>query len=169
MRPASIIQFERLYLASLVIVLIQQVAGYFIAQEMIGRMPGGADLPPGMGGMFSGILIVSVLIGLIFAFGIPLLLWWLAARSRQEVAKWLLLAVSVLSVLMWIVGLFMLLAMPNEVQRELGGFTGLQGVLVAIDGVGELLGIVALVYLFRADATQWFRTAGPRVNSDVFR
>ena len=169
MRPASIIQFERLYLASLVVVVIQTVAAYFIMREVFGRMPAGADMSSGMGGMFGGIMIGSIVIGLLFSVGIPLLLWWLAARKRTEVAKWLLLVISVLSVLGWLASLVMLLVMPAQVAQDLAGFAGLQGVLVAIDGVSELLGVVALWYLFRPDATEWFRSAGPSVNADVFR
>ena len=122
-----------------------------------------------MGGMFSGIMIGSIIIGLLFSVGIPLLLMWLAARKRIEVAKWLLLAVSVLSVLGWLAGVIMLLVMPAQVAQDLEGFAGLQALIVAIDGVGEALGIAALVYLFRRDATEWFRTATPNVNADVFR
>ena len=168
MRPNSVIMFERLYLASLAVVIIQSVAAYFIMQEAFGRMPAGGAAP-GMGGMFSGIMIGSMIIGLLFSVGIPLLLWWLAARKRIEVAKWLLLAISVLSMMAWLGGLIMLLVMPMQVAQDLAGFTGLQTGLIAIDGVGEALGIAALVFLFRRDATEWFRTASPNVNADVFR
>lgn len=169
MRPASIIQFERLYLASLAVVIIQSVAAYFIMREAFGRLPAGADAPPGMGGMFSGIMIGSIVIGLLFSVGIPLLLMWLAARKRIEVAKWLLLAISVLSVLGWLGALIMLLLMPGEVAQDLAGFAGYQTMLVLIDGVGEALGIGALIFLFRRDATEWFRAGRPDVNADVFR
>ena len=169
MRPASIIQFERLYLASLGVVIIQSAAAYFVVREAFDRMPAGADMPPGMGGMFSGIMIGSILVGLLFSVGIPLLLWWLAARKRTEVAKWLLLAISVLSVLAWFGSLVMLLVMPGEVAQDLAGFASLQAGLVAIDGVSEALGVAALVFLFRRDATEWFRTATPNVNADLFR
>ena len=169
MRPASIIQFERLYLASLAVVIVQSVAAYFIVREAFGRMPAGADMPPGMGGMFSGIMIGSMIVGLLFSVGIPLLLMWLAARKRIEIAKWLLLAISVLSVLAWLGSLVMLLLMPGEVAQELAGFRDWQAGLVAIDGVGEALGVAALVFLFRRDATEWFRAAAPNVNADVFR
>jgi len=169
MRPASIIQFERLYLASLAVVIIQSVAAYFLMQEAFARLPAGADVPAGMGGMFSGLMIGSMVIGMLFSVGVPLLLWWLAARKRIEVAKWLLLAISVLSVLAWCGSLIMLLVMPGDVAEDLGGFAGWQALLVAIDGVGEALGVVALVFLFRRDATEWFRTAAPNVNADVFR
>ena len=169
MRPNSVIMFERLYLASLAVVITQSVATYFIMRQAFDRMPAGADMPPGMGGMFSGIMIGSIIIGLLFSVGIPLLLMWLAARKRIEVAKWLLLAVSVLSVLAWLAGVIMLLVMPAEVAQDLAGFADLQALIVAIDGVGEALGVAALVFLFRRDATEWFRSAGPSVNADVFR
>lgn len=169
MRPASIIQFERLYLASLAVVVIQSAAAYFIMREAFGRLPADAGAPPGLGGMFSGIMIGWIIIGLLFSVGIPLLLMWLAARKRIEVAKWLLLAISVLSVMAWLGSVIMLLLMPGDVAQDLAGLAGYQTVLVLIDGVGEALGIAALIFLFRRDATEWFRTAAPDVNADVFR
>jgi hypothetical protein len=168
MRPASIIQFERLYLASLAVVIIQSVAAYFVMREAFGRLPAGADVP-GMGGMLSGIMIGSIIFGLLLSVGIPLLLMWLASRKRIEVAKWLLLVVSVLSVLGFLANLVMLVVMPGEVAQDIAGFAEWQAGLVAIDGVSEALGIAALVFLFRRDSTEWFRTAAPNVNADVFR
>ena len=168
MRPTSIIMFERLYLASLVVVVIQSIAAYFVMQQAFGAMPAGAGGPPGMSGVVGGMMIGSIVIGLIFSAGIPGLLCWLAARKRTEVAKWLLLAISVISVLGWLAVVGMMLVMPQEVARDLAGFAGWQGGLIALDGVGELLGVAALVFVFRRDATEWFRSAGP-VNADVFR
>ena len=168
MRPRSIIQFERLYLVSLVIVVIQQVFGFFIARDLFGRMPTGSDMP-GMNGFFSGLMIGSMLFGLLLAVGVPLLLWWLAARKRTEVAKWLLVVISVLSVLMWLTSMVMLFAMPMPSEGVFEGFRSMQLAIVAIDGTAEIFGVVALWYLFRPDATQWFRTAGPHVDSEVFR
>lgn len=168
LRPNSIIMFERLYLASLAIVLLQQIGGFFVAQSIFARMPAGADLP-GMNGVFSGLMVGSMIFGLLFAIGIPLLLWWLAARNRTEVAKWLLLVVSILSVLMWLFGLIVALTMPMPDLDSFQDFRTMQLALVAVDGVAEVLGIVALVYLFRADATEWFRTGAGPANADVFR
>ena len=167
MRPNSIIMFERLYLASLVVVVIQSIAAYFVMQQAFGAMPAGG--PPGMSGVFGGMMIGSILIGLIFSAGIPGLLCWLAARKRTEVAKWLLLAISVISVMGWLAVVIMTSLMPEQVARDLAGFAGWQGGLIALVGVGELLGVAALVFLFRRDATEWFRSAGPSVNADVFR
>jgi hypothetical protein len=168
MRPNSVIMFERLYLASLAAVLIQQVASYLVARDLIGRMPAGADFP-GTNGFMSGMMIGSMVFGILLAVGIPLLLWWLAAKKRVEVAKWLLLAVSVLSVLMWLFSLVVMLIMPMPEMGAFANFRSMQLLLVAIDGVGEALGIAALVFLFRRDATEWFRTAAPNMNADVFR
>ena len=169
MRPTSVIQFERLYLVSLLVVVLQQVAGYIIARQIFAQIPGGADIAPGMGGFLSGALIIWVLIGMAFSVGIPLLLWWLAARNRTEAAKWLLMVISVLSVLMWLFSLAMLLMMPTVSAGPMEGMATMQAGIIAADGLGELLGIAALWYLFRPDATAWFRTAGPNVSAEVFR
>jgi hypothetical protein len=41
--------------------------------------------------------------------------------------------------------------------------------LVAIDAAAEILGVIALIYLFRREAAAWFRSPGPAANADVFR
>lgn len=168
MRPRSIILFERLYLVSLLILLVQQIGGYFVAQQMIAAMPVDSEMPE-MRGLFSGIVAGSIVFAVAMAVGIPLLLAWLAARKRIEVAKWLLLAVSILSVLQWSGGLVVLLVVPLSMFDEIGGITTLQLLMVALDGLSEAIGIFALWYLFRPDATAWFRSAAPPASADVFR
>lgn len=158
--------FERLYLASLALVIVQQVVGYFVARDLLGAMPGmSADSEMQA---FRGLMLgAGVIGGLLFAVGIPLLLWWLAARRRQEVAKWLLLVVSILSVLNLLGSLVMLsLGFAPTMAANL---TALQGIAVAIDGAAELLGIAALWFLFQPDATHWFRSRNPHGGPDVFR
>ena len=171
MRPRSIIIFERIYLASLLLAGILLGVGYVIAREVLDRMPAGAEVPPAMSGTFGGVLIVIMVATFLITIGVPLLLWWLAARKRIEVAKWLLLAVSVLSISYWIYNLAFLLttAIPDQAAEVIGEAAALQPLLLAADGVSELLGIIALVFLFRRDATEWFRTASPNVNAELFR
>lgn len=170
MRPSSIVKFERIYLASLVLVLVQQIVSFFLFRNMFNRFSvgagGGADTAP-----FSIFMIFATLFGLILAVGLPLLFWWLAARKRQEFAKWVLLVLSVLSALNWLLAMTMMFFLPagfSEVPG-FGNFRDTQIVLVAIDLVSEVLGIVALTYLFRHEAVAWFRSAGPAASAEVFR
>jgi hypothetical protein len=168
MRPRSVILFERLYYLSLLVLLVQQAVGYVVARNLIAGMPRDAEMA-GMDNLFGGIVAGSMIFGFILAAGVPLLLAWLAARKRIEVAKWLLLVISVLSVLSWVGGLIVLMVVPIEMFEGVGGFSSLQAVSVGIDAVSELLGVVALWYLFRPDATAWFRSPIPPASADVFR
>lgn len=171
MRPSSIVKFERLYLISLLLVLAQQVVGFFLARNLFSSFTGEAHFPAGAGGTFTFFMVIAMLFSLVLAVGVPLLFWWLAASKRQEFAKWVLLVLSVLSVLGWLfssVGLFMLPPEFTDVP-VVSSFRTMQTVLVSMDLVAELLGIAALTYLFRQDAVAWFRNPGPTVSADIFR
>lgn len=168
MRPNSVITFERLYLVSLAIVVAQQIAGYFLARDVFARMPNGQELSTAMN---SAILLVIFAFVFLLLIGIPLLLWWLAARKRVEVAKWLLVAVSVISILYWLAGalVWAIMPIPPAESAAFDDVWNVQPILIALDGLSELIGVVALVFLFRRDATEWFRTATPNVKAETFR
>jgi hypothetical protein len=171
MRPHSILAFERLYLISLLLVLVQQVMGFFFAQNMFNRFAAEAGpQAPGLGSL-NGIVIVWMLFGVAVSVGIPLLFWWLAARKRQEFARWLLLVISILSVLGCLFSLVVMLLMPGDALAVagLGGIRSLQVAMVLVDAASEAAGVVALVYLFRAESTLWFRNVNPAASAEVFR
>lgn len=165
MRPQSVQSFERFYLISLALVLVQQVVGFLFARDLIADMPGIAGLGGGGEAAVGAVVIGALLFGIVTAVGVPLLLMWLVSRKRVEVAKWLLLAISVLSVLGWIFGLVTFFAAPAP--AVLASVPGLQVGILLIDFLSEALGIFALVQLFRPDATAWLR--GRPVDQDVFR
>lgn len=176
MRPDSILRFERIYLISLLLVLVQQLIGFFLARSMFGQFLGGADAPAELGASFGAsfgaIMMGAMFFGLAMTLGVPLLFWWLAARKRQEFAKWLLLVISVLSTANWLFSLAVLLFMlPQDMMNVagLGDFRTMQLVLVVVDAGAEALGIFALTYLFRQDAIDWFRSAHPGASADIFR
>ena len=141
MRPQSIVMFERLFLASLAISAINT----FIVFDGVARQLA-ADESVLRLGLGSGFLI-----GLLGAsFAIYLLLWYLIARKAANVAKWILVIFVVLGVLA---------SIPALSQASLD-FASLSGVAAV------LLEVAALVYLFRADASAWFkgeRAAEPAV------
>jgi hypothetical protein len=159
-RPRSILIFERFYLASLACVLLQQVAGLYMASSLFSGLPRSSELGAGV---FSGIIAGSMVVGLLFSIGLPLLFMWLASRRRSEVGKWALIVISALSILFFLFSLFALLSFPMP------GFRTLQTVTLLIDGVAEGLGVVALWHLCRPEATEWFRTQSPQVSADIFR
>lgn len=171
MRPNAIVQFERLYLASLALVIVQQVVAFFLVRNMFDGVTAGMREAPEIDGTVSAVVIAAMLFGLLLAIGIPLLFWWLAARKRQEFAKWVLLVLSVLSGLSWLFSASVMFFLPTDMTEVpgFGGFQATQAVIIAIDLVSEVLGIIALTFLFRQEAVAWFRSAGPTVSADVFR
>lgn len=157
MRPPSILSFERWYLASIGVALLQQILGLYIASSLFDRTPPG--LSPGA---VTAIFAAGGVIGLLFYTGTPLVLWYLAARRRIEVAKWIILGLSVLSIANLLLAVVMLAFLP------LTGPLALQPYLLMIDTVAEALGALAIYFLLRPDATAWFRGQSD-VDAEVFR
>ena len=90
------------------------------------------------------VLMTNLLLGLFAAvYGVMLLLWYLITQKRSQIAKWVLVAVTALiAVAMWI---------PTDEFR-------VDEVLVY--GTANLLQILAVAMLFRADAKKWFDRIG---------
>jgi hypothetical protein len=170
MRPNVIVRFERLYLVSVVLVLAQQIVSFFFFRSIFNRFAA-PDMSTEATGTIGFIMTFAALFGLIIALGIPLLFWWLAARKRQEFAKWVLLVISVLSVLNLLFSLTVLTVLPGQVMDVpgVGGAWTTQAILLALDAAAEVTGVIALVYLFRREAVEWFRSRSPAVSADVFR
>lgn len=170
MRPSAIVSFERLYLVSLGLVAAQQVVGFVFLRGMFDRFSA-MSVPGEASGAFNAIMIVGGLFGLLLAMGVPLLFWWLAARQRQEFAKWVLLVLSVLSVLSWLFSLMVWFVLPTELMNMpgLGDARTTQAIIVALDAAAEVTGVIAITYLFRREAVEWFRSRSPAVSADVFR
>jgi predicted Co/Zn/Cd cation transporter (cation efflux family) len=171
MRPKSIVQFERIYLVSLLFVLLQHVAAYFLASDLYEQFTGGFGVPEEFGAAFGAIMTIVMVFSVIFTLGIPLLFMWLASRKRQEFAKWVLLAISILTVGNGLLSFAVYFLMPSDLTALPGGGDVENYYLIsfALDGVSEAIGVFALIYLFRQDAVAWFRTARPAASADVFR
>ncbi|MDZ4308653.1 hypothetical protein [Allopontixanthobacter sp.] len=130
MRPQSIILFERLYLASIAVTAINAWLTYDRTIAQVERDPSLSALGWGAGA-FTLILVLGLLVSL--------LLYYFIAYRANAVAKWVLVAFTVI------------------------GFLGLPGALAAATGAAlaslvlmHLLALAAIVMLFRPDARQWF-------------
>jgi hypothetical protein len=170
MRPNAIVRFERLYLVSVGLVLAQQIVSFFFFRSIFNRFAA-PDMSAEATGTIGFIMTFAALFGLIIALGIPLLFWWLAARKRQEFAKWVLLVISVLSVLNLLFSLTVWFVLPTELMNMpgLGDARTTQAIIVALDAAAEVTGVIAITYLFRREAVEWFRSRSPAVSADVFR
>ena len=129
MRPTFIVLFERLFLLSLAIALVNGFLQYDALVAQVGNDPALAQL-----GWGSGAILVVMAISLL----IPLLLWYFIARRASAFAKWLLVLLTVAG----------LLFLEIDIARVTAADT-LMTLLVT------LLQLVAIVLLFRADARAW--------------
>lgn len=134
MRPASIVMFERLFLAAVVLSVINFFVGYDAMIDQIEREPAMRQL--GLGGEFlTGSMIVGV--------AIYLLLWFFIARKASTVAKWILVVFTGLGVLSFLAGLA-----SGQATFDVNLLLGL---------LYYALNVGALVFLFRGDAEAWFK------------
>ena len=138
MRPHSIIMFERLFLASLVLGALGVLLSYQEAVGLVANDPGMQQFGLGSG-VISGFVIGVVTV----SYAIYLLLWHLIARRASNVAKWILVVLMVLGLL-----------------SALPGLTGTWNSTFVLSLVVYALEILAIVYLFRPDAVAWFDGKG---------
>ena len=132
MRPNSIVTFERLYLASLVLGLINNLLNWENASQILATDPNAARLGPGF-------LVLTMGGG----FLVSLLFWYFTARKASSVAKWIITVFFGLG----------LLALP----MSLGSLPSLN---LAISGIALIMQGYAVYLVFRPDAKQWFSSKG---------
>lgn len=132
MRPASIVMFERLFLASVTVSVLNFIVNYQAMTEQLEREPGMEQLGLGAGFM-TGTMAVGV--------AIYLLLWYFIAHKASRVAKWILVVFTALGV----ASMFYSLATA--------------GLVIDLTSVVALayyaLAVGAVVYLFKPDAESW--------------
>ena len=131
MRPESIVMFERLFLASLVVSAGSFLIGYEDTMRLAASDPAMQRF-----GLGSGFLLGTLAV----SFAIYLLLWYLIAHKASNVAKWILIvlvAIGLATVPMSLTG-----AMTTPLLLNLAVYA---------------LEVAAVVFLFRADAKAWFK------------
>lgn len=144
MRPTSIAQFDRYFLASLALGLINSVLSYRANVALLEADPALAQT-----GFGSGFVVTVVL----FALGIPLLLWYFISRRASNIAKWILVVMTGLGLPL------MIPTLPDMAER--GGPT------LFITVVLTALQLLAISYLFRQDARDWLAIRGRKEPPDA--
>lgn len=134
MRPQSIVMFERLFLASLVLGLINFVMVYQTAAALVESDLGAQRL-----GLGSGFLVAVTTV----VYAVDLLLWFLIARRASVAAKWILVVFTVIGVL-----------------SVLPSLAGSWNTTLVLSLVTYALEVLAVVYLFRPDAKAWLAGDG---------
>jgi hypothetical protein len=127
MRPPSIAKFERVVLVRLVIGFVITVLSWEVARIMAARMGAG-----------TGLLIFSAAL----AIGITLLLLWLIAHRRSEVAKWIYVVLTTMGIVFGLVSISALLRQSTPIA------------ILQIVHWG--LGAFSIWLLFRPDTRPWF-------------
>lgn len=142
MRPPSIILFEKVFLAAIVLGLVNSLLFWGSMTEVLD------DPAMKAAGMGTGFMLFSVLIGT----AISLLLWYFIARRASNVAKWIFVVILALGVFGMVANLTNP-AVPKGAQL-VGGFVSL------------LLQLYAGWLLFKPDAKAWLESRGTEGASD---
>lgn len=134
-RPVSIVNFERCYLAGIVLGLIGTALSWNTVIAQSSANPGVAQLGPNfVPAMIGGFAVIGV--------GIQLLLWYFAARKGAVAAKWIITAFFAIGLLFRLISLA-----KGTFPLDAIGITA---------AIGTVLGAAAVWFLFRPDARPWF-------------
>jgi len=143
MQPPSILRFSRFFLISLGLAAALTVMTFdSLKASLIRQDPAAASLGDGVLGM-------SIALGL----GVMVVLWYLIARRGSNIAKWVLVALTAVSI-------FLQLPKLGAVAANLD----LVAVLSLLAAAGQ---IYAIAMLFRADARAWLGREEPVSGLDI--
>lgn len=138
-RPPSILLFERLYLGSILLYVVNAVVFWSTTRAMVLQSPQ-IQQTPALASMMVGIMIATVAL----MVAVSLLLWWLVARARSNVGKWLVVVTEAIGA---VLALFSLLGIARGTAGNVPG--------IVLGLLGTALAIAAAAVLFRADARDW--------------
>ena len=136
MRPQSIELFEKVYLGSIGVGLVNTALSW---GALTASLQNAGNAAVSMG---PGVMILSIVLGLI----ISLLLWFFVARRASNVAKWIYVVITAIGVF----GVLSSLANPSAPKglAMIGGF-----VATALQMFGAWL-------LFKPDSVAWLESKG---------
>ena len=138
MRPQSIIRFEQFYLASAAVGALNDCLNF-------AGIGGPTELSD------AGNIVALVLVALVY--GLSFLLWFLITHRASNVAKWILVVLTVLDLLAMVLSV-LIFADTDKVDMVL--------MLLAM-----VLQCASMVYLFRRDAAEWLRNKDQQEPIDV--
>ena len=141
MRPASIMRFEKAYLASIVLGLIAAAISWSTMSEALNDP---VVQSMGMGtGFLVGTLAVSTLVSL--------LLWYFIARRASNIAKWIYVVIVALGTVSFLMSI---------------GSPAAEGATMIFGLVNLVLQVYAGWQLFKPDAKRWLESKGAGDGSD---
>ncbi|MEG3174831.1 hypothetical protein U1872_01205 [Sphingomonas sp. RB3P16] len=138
-RPISIVWFERCYLGSLAVSLLNMAVQW---PGLIAKMSVQMESNPAAAQLGSSFIPAALGIGAVLVIAVSLVLWYFTARQRSAVTKWIVTVLFGYNLLMFLLGLS-------------------SGTVPT--GFGAVLGVAALVLnglavwqLFKPDTKAWF-------------
>jgi chromate transport protein ChrA len=140
-RPVSIVNFERVVLASLAL----GIAGTFLARDVM--LAEATKQGVGSGFVF-GVQAVMI--------AINLALLWFVARKASPVAKWIYVVLTAVFTVLGVIGLFN----PDSPLSTLSRI---------IAAVGYGLSLISIWLLFRPDSNAWFSDGRGGDEPDPYR
>lgn len=140
MRPASIVNFERVVLVSIALGILNA----FLLRDQAAATAANQGFGPGF------TLAVQAI-----SIAIYLLLIWFISRKASSVAKWIYVVLGAIGIVFGVAG-----------YRSTLGFGTLPALITAIQ---YLLVLASIWLLFRPDAKAWFADRGASPDPDVFR
>ncbi|MDE1468063.1 hypothetical protein [Aurantiacibacter sp. D1-12] len=135
MRPDSIRKFDLFFLAS---VAMGAVSSFLSHDAQVAALTAQWE-PLGMGDSSSAFVVGSSIVGIL----VNMLLWYLASRKRQSWVKWVLVVFVA----------FMLFGVVSALGSGFGSLS-IAGLITL------LLRGIAVYFLFRPDAKEWFAEKG---------
>lgn len=140
MSPKSVQHFDMLYLASLGLYAVSFFLGYddTVALTRAAYAKQGANIDPSM--MIAGVFVAVL--------ALYLLLWWLVSSKGNNIAKWVLTALSALGVV---------IAIYSLATGAGGPFT----LALGLSLLSSALTWAAVAFLFQPDAKAWLERERP--------
>lgn len=138
-RPQSILWFERAYLGSVALGLLNSALNWSQVQEQLAMTQNSALLP-------SWFVPATMMISLV----INALMWFFIARRGSTVAKWIFVVLFAIGIL-------------GVVSMVAGGTIPPTFNIVAV--IALVLQVIAVVMLFRPDTKSWFGSDKPDLNN----
>ena len=131
-RPNSVLWFERLYGLSIFVSIVDLVIQW---DSLFGEDEFEPDT--------QRILVIFVFFAVFIVFAVQLLLWFYTAHRASRIAKWLLMAIAIISLVSLAVD-----------------YTGYEMIELIFYGVSQILAFSGFAFLFRSDARVWFASKG---------
>ncbi len=131
MQPRSITLFSRYFLASVALAAVLSALNFPALKSALVRQD------PGAASLGDGVMILAVAV----AIAALVVLWFLIAHRASNIAKWLLVAFTLVSIAL----------QPPRVMAILASLDPL-ALLGLVAALGQL---IAITFLFRADARAW--------------